>query len=602
MTDLAKLVVRLEANSARLEKNLDQANKKLGRLSQFSTAARKSLVNMAKLGGVALTALSAVMVTMGRRTLDLADRMAKLSQQNGLAVEALSRLRYQSELTGSSFEANVKGVKAFQRAMYDAEQGLKTQSDAFARLDISVADSSGMLRDTEQVMLDVADRFSRMENGAEKAALAQILFGRAGGAMIPLLNAGRDGLEAMGDEAAQLGIVMDAKLAKAAEQVNDNMTRLRSAVEGVFIRLMSQAAPKIEVLTNKLVAWSKEANNVESSFDGIINSTVFVLDAIDGIGRAFTATANAGVAAFSALSGSMSLWANRVQKLPTVRMFFTDEDRAETKRNAELMQSVLDQSMAKLNETVNKPLTGQRLKKIWENPEQTAASIAAPAEQASKQIQRAVDSAAQKLKGFDAVYKTAMDKSESMAKSFQDRFNKIMQSNSGLGGAENTIDVGFLELKAKQALDKGDIDGAASSLNAAYDVLERLKESGSQNNLVIEGLATSLKRVGEQISDKPINDIEAKIKIDLDGAIQAAKAGNEAMQAMLDQNPLIQKFNIDTSMIPAAPTQVNGQGGLRPANINLPDGRSMEVMFNNQDDVDYWQREMSREALRRGKR
>jgi hypothetical protein len=50
MTDLAKLVVKLEAESAKLHKDLDRANKKLSKFEKHTGRAGKALTSLAKIG------------------------------------------------------------------------------------------------------------------------------------------------------------------------------------------------------------------------------------------------------------------------------------------------------------------------------------------------------------------------------------------------------------------------------------------------------------------------------------------------------------------------------------------------------------------------
>ncbi len=70
----------------------------------------------------------------------------------------------------------------------------------FNALGVSVTDANGRLREGNAVFADLADRFSRMEDGSTKTALAIQIFGESGADLIPLLNAGADGLARMADE------------------------------------------------------------------------------------------------------------------------------------------------------------------------------------------------------------------------------------------------------------------------------------------------------------------------------------------------------------------------------------------------------------------
>ena len=63
---------------------------------------------------------------------------------------------------------------------------------AFRALGISLKDNGGNVKTSGDLFLDIAQKFSKMEDGAAKTALAIRLFGRAGAELIPLLNQGRD--------------------------------------------------------------------------------------------------------------------------------------------------------------------------------------------------------------------------------------------------------------------------------------------------------------------------------------------------------------------------------------------------------------------------
>lgn len=580
MADLAKLVVKLEAESARLHQDLDRANKKLAGFEKHAGKAGKALRSMATVGAAALVGFAGTMTVVTKKTLDLADRIGKLSQSSGLSTEMLSRLRYQADLTGSSFEEIAKGVTRLQRSMYDAEQGLKTQSEAFDQLGVSIVDNDGRLRDTEQVMLDVADRFSDMENGAQKAALAQVLFGKAGTKMIPFLNSGRDGLKEMADEADKLGITMSGSLTAAAEATNDNLTRLRTALEGVFLRVMEQALPKLEEITKRMVAWSQESGNVERMMQGVnaamkVAATVWTVlsTAMEAVGKKL----GANMAQFSLIFEGDFAGAARVWKDSNLDAFNSVSD------GVKELQDIWDDTA----------------KKAESQADSVGKKLASPVTAAANVIEFDAERSRKSIGSLEKELEKAAKKSDDLSKKFQDRFNDVTMP--GTEGESSVLDVSILELNAQKALDSGDIDGATKSIMRAFDVLDQMKDAGSESGLVLEGMAQRLKAVGDQIADQNLADVEAKVLVNTDGVMEQLQQGSAAMQALLDQNPLVQKLVIDQSQIPTAATQASSGNQLRPVNLNLPNGETMQV-YGNQDDVDYWQRQFSREAAKRGKR
>lgn len=62
---------------------------------------------------------------------------------------------------------------------------------------IKVQDANGNLKSSDQLLKEVAGKFAGYQDGAAKAALAQELFGRSGAELMPLLNAGAEGISAI---------------------------------------------------------------------------------------------------------------------------------------------------------------------------------------------------------------------------------------------------------------------------------------------------------------------------------------------------------------------------------------------------------------------
>jgi hypothetical protein len=266
-TDLAKLVVKLEAQTAQYQKGLEGAQRQLAKFKKQSDI---SLASIGKGLAVAATAAGGALAYMGKQAIDSADRISKLSQSTGLSTEALSQLEYAADLSGVSSEALTKSLGRLSRTAADAAKGVKVSSEAFAKLGVNVKNADGSLRPTEDLLLDVADSFSKLENGAAKAALAQDLFGKAGMQLIPLLNQGRAGIKAMTDEADAFGLTVSQEAAVAAEQFNDNLTRLQAAGKGVVNQAVQQLLPTLAAITDAFVASAKNGGGLSIAITGLV--------------------------------------------------------------------------------------------------------------------------------------------------------------------------------------------------------------------------------------------------------------------------------------------------------------------------------------------
>ncbi len=141
-------------------------------------------------------------------TAEFGKQLEITGQKTGLAAEQLSALDYAADLSDVTIENLNIGLQRLSRSMEGAEKGTGPAAEAFKALGINVKDANGELRPLHDVLLDLAQRFSTMEDGAGKTALAMDLFGRSGANLIPLLDQGRDGITALEEKAKSLGVTM----------------------------------------------------------------------------------------------------------------------------------------------------------------------------------------------------------------------------------------------------------------------------------------------------------------------------------------------------------------------------------------------------------
>lgn len=312
MAKLSSLIVDLQANNAQLKKALDEVQTKVGGLEKkindvsrtFSIALGASLVKDA------VTAMTSFV----QRGSEVADQMGKMAQSAGMTAEEFSRLSYAATLAGVPAEALSSAMSRLNRTLLEASVGDERQSAAFKALGVAIEDSNGNLRSADVVMKDLAERFSMMQDGAAKAALAQELFGKSGAQLIPLLNAGKEGLAAAAAEADKFGVTVSTSGAAAAEQFNDNLTRLQKAGEGVAIRVAQQLAPSLANLTDQLLNSKTGAEAMTGAAEGLAAVMRVLATAASIVAVAFdvVGTLIAGLASFyySTFAGMADTFSN----------------------------------------------------------------------------------------------------------------------------------------------------------------------------------------------------------------------------------------------------------------------------------------------------
>lgn len=200
--------------------------------------------------GVSLGAEQFVEFT--KQAIEAVDQLGKVAQRTGIAVEALSSLRVAAALNEVTFEQLTVGLQHFNQAV---DKG----SPAFRRLGIDL----NQFKTPEEKLNAVADAFEKTKDGAAKTAVAIEIFGRAGAALIPLLNEGSEGLRKYHEEAERLGVAFGPEQARRAQEFNDNLTRTKLVFEGLAVALGNQLLPKLNEFIDALLRAKDAAGNFD---------------------------------------------------------------------------------------------------------------------------------------------------------------------------------------------------------------------------------------------------------------------------------------------------------------------------------------------------
>jgi len=165
------------------------------------------------------------------------DGINKLSQKIAVGTENLSALAYAAELADVSVGELQMGVK-------DLNEWL--------------AKNGQTSKDTYDALIDLADQFATMPDGPQKTAIAMERLGRSGISMIPMLNQGGNALRDARREAEQFGLIIDSRAASQSEHFNDQLTRLRMSVQGLWRQVAVELLPSLIQVVDVFVALAKE--------------------------------------------------------------------------------------------------------------------------------------------------------------------------------------------------------------------------------------------------------------------------------------------------------------------------------------------------------
>lgn len=263
---LGTLTIDLQAKTATLQNDLGRAQRLTEQTMDKITKA--SAVAGAAIGAGIVAGFVAVEEAV-RRSIDTMDEFSKASQKVGISTEEFSKLAYAAKLSDVSTEDLTTTLAKLSKNQVEAAKGTAAQAQAFSSLGIAVKNADGSLRSPTAVLGDLADLFQALPDGAGKTAIAIQLLGKSGANAIPLLNGGSGALKDLGDEAQRLGVVIDTQTGKAAEEFNDNLTRLQTQVAGFATQLAANLLPDLLVLEQRFMDVSAQADPVKTVGDAV---------------------------------------------------------------------------------------------------------------------------------------------------------------------------------------------------------------------------------------------------------------------------------------------------------------------------------------------
>lgn len=235
----------------RLERRAKRTFRAIGKSSIRAT---KSLAKIGTVGAVAAAA------GIAKLTLDYAkqaDELSKFSRQVKVSVEGLQELGFAAERTGMGNEILRKSLEKLNRNIGDARQGQGEMVTILKKAAPALLGELKATTSTEQAFRLMANALNEIPDAANRASLAQAVFGRAGQKVIRITEGGTGALDAYAEEARRYGLITTAQ-AQAAEVFVDEQENLKTALMGVRNEiggpLLKAITPYIERLKEWVVA------------------------------------------------------------------------------------------------------------------------------------------------------------------------------------------------------------------------------------------------------------------------------------------------------------------------------------------------------------
>ena len=156
----------------------DGGNKATGELGKgFDNLKGKVESFASKMEGLSALLLTAGFVEFGRRTLEAADSIVKLSEATDVSIPRILQYREAFETSGGSAEKLNMMITKLSNTIDEARLGTGKAQEELLKLGFSFKDMANL--DTDQSMTKIIDKLAAMEDPIQRNALAFQIFGKA---------------------------------------------------------------------------------------------------------------------------------------------------------------------------------------------------------------------------------------------------------------------------------------------------------------------------------------------------------------------------------------------------------------------------------------
>jgi len=237
--DMARARKAVSMEAGKMSRAFNSLTDRTARLSREIFSIRTATVAAVGAGGLAL---------LVRKAIATADSIGKTADKLGIGVEALQELRHAAARAGIEQGTFDMALQRFIRRAGEAAQGTGEAKDAIAQLGLQLTDAQGRMRPTEDLLGDVADAFTRIEDPAQRLRIAFKLFDSEGVQMVNVLRDGASGIDRMRERARALGVVISEEMVRRAEKANDQLDDMADVFKVAGTNLALEFMPDMQEL------------------------------------------------------------------------------------------------------------------------------------------------------------------------------------------------------------------------------------------------------------------------------------------------------------------------------------------------------------------
>jgi len=199
-----------------------------------------------------------------------ADDLNTLAKQTGFTTDELQKMQYASDLIDVSVDAMTGSMKKL-------TSNMSSGAEVFGTLGVAIYDSEGNMRNATDVWYDSLEALSQVENETERDALSMQLFGKSAADLSGIIDDGGAALKDLGQEAEDLGLVLDQDALDAANEFNDAMDKMKARTSAALLKVGNALAKTLVPAIEKVLEFVTKMVEWFTKLDGSTQKTILII-------------------------------------------------------------------------------------------------------------------------------------------------------------------------------------------------------------------------------------------------------------------------------------------------------------------------------------
>lgn len=215
--------------------------------------------------GIASAAVSAAkgVWNLAKGQGEWADELITTSNTSGVDVELLQEWGYAARFIDVEVSTMTKGMRKLDTVWNKGARSKKKSVKIAKGVTVSLKGENGQLKDQTEFFYDCIDALHGMTSESQRNEAASKLFGKQWRDMLPLIEAGTDGLRAYGEEAHEVGAIIGEENVYALGAFDDQMQKLDAQFSALKTNIALAFLPLMETVAERL-----------SGFMGVVTNAI----------------------------------------------------------------------------------------------------------------------------------------------------------------------------------------------------------------------------------------------------------------------------------------------------------------------------------------